>query len=262
MNSAFSGSYVPGDSPLHRMNAFAKLLEFFILIAAVVLTDSLWGYALLAIFSLAVIRLSGVNLNALLRPIARLWLFFLVIFIMNTLFFEGAHVIFSRWIFHVSTEGMMQGANIVLRVIFLMALSNVFTATTAPIEIMGALETMLLPLRLFRIPTGDIAMILSVAMQFIPALAREADMIKKAQIARGAKFESTRLRDRAKSITPLVVPVFLAAFRRADELSLAMEARGYRGAKKRTKRLKAPFRPADLAAFAASLLLFAAQYQF
>ena len=122
----------------------------------------------------------------------------------------------------------MQGVHTVVRVVLLLIFSGLVTATTAPLAMTGAMELLFSPLSLVRIPVGQIAMILSVAVQFVPTLLEEADAIAKAQTARGAGFDSRRLRDRAGALAPLVVPVFLAAFKRADELSLAMEARGYR----------------------------------
>ena len=153
----------------------------------------------------------------------------------------------------------MQGANIVCRVILIMILGNVLTSVTSPIEMTGAMETLLCPLALFGIPVGDVAMILGVALQFIPVFMEETELIQKAQTARGARFESRRLKDRAASVMPLVVPVFLSAFRRADELSVAMEARGYRRSRGRTKRLKVSFRLQDLAALAVSCIICGAQ---
>ena len=254
-----TGFYFPGNSPVHQRNAAVKLLCLLILLAAVVTAHSLLGYCLIAGFILGTVWLSGVGIQNAVRSIARLWLFFLMIFGMNALFFEGGQVLWSWWIFRLSTGGMIQGANVILRVIFLMALCNVLTSTTSPIEITGAIESLLLPFKWIGLPTGDLAMILGVAIQFIPTFLEETDLIKKAQIARGAQLESRRLRDRAASLMPLVVPIFLSAFRRADELSVAMEARGYRRAKGRTKRLKPPLRWEDAAALAVSFGVCAVQ---
>ena len=123
----------------------------------------------------------------------------------------------------------MQGAHVLLRVLLLLLLGNLLTATTSPLAMTDAFQVLLSPLGLLKIPVGQIAMILSVAIQFIPTLFEEADAIRKAQTARGARFDSPKLRHKAAAVLPLAVPIFLAAFKRADELSLAMEARGYRG---------------------------------
>lgn len=153
---------------------------------------------------------------------------FLLVLLMNLCFFSPDDAWFSLWIFTPSPAGLAQGLNVVLRVLFILVFSNILTLTTAPLELTGAIELLLSPLRLLRIPVGQVAMILSVAIQFIPTLFEETDMIRKAQTARGAKFDSRRLLDKAGAVAPLAVPIFLSAFKRADELSLAMEARGYR----------------------------------
>lgn len=242
------GMYIPGSSLLHRMHGAGKLVCFCLLLAAVILTDSLWGYLLMIGCTAVIIKLGGLPMKEAVRPVTGLKLFLLLIFVMNAVFFEGEQVLWSWWILHISADGMIQGANVVLRVMLLMVLANILTLVTAPIELTGAMEILLRPLGLLGIPVGEVAMILSVAMQFIPVLTEEAAMIQKAQTARGARFESRHLHDRAASILPLAVPIFLAAFRRADELSIAMEARGYCRTKGRTSRVQVPFGYKDTAA--------------
>ncbi len=259
MSDMPTGSYIPGNSMLHRMNPAAKLFCFLVLLAAVVMTDSVWGYGLM-IGSVAVITvISGLGLGDVLRPVTGLWLFFVLIFLMNAVFYGTEQVLWSWWIFRISVDGMIQGANVILRVILLMMLGSVLTSVTSPIELTGAIEILLQPLRLFRVPVADVAMILSVALQFIPTFMEETEMIQKAQVARGARFESRRLRDKAASVMPLVVPVFLSAFRRADELSVAMEARGYGRAGGRKRRRMIPFGGRDIAALAVSWMICMAQ---
>ena len=163
--------------------------------------------------------------------------FFLLIFAMNALFFATDDAIWHWWILTLSVPGIVQGAQVTVRLALILVMSNVLTCTTPPLEITGAIQTLLSPLRL---PVEDIAMILSVAVQFIPTLLEETDTIRKAQIARGARFESRRLHERAQAMLPLIVPIFLSAFKRADELAMAMEARGYRGARGRTRKKSVP----------------------
>ena len=145
------------------------------------------------------------------------------------------------------------------RLALILVLSNVLTCTTPPLEITGAIQTLLSPLRLVRLPVEDIAMILSVAVQFIPTLLEETDTIRKAQIARGARFESRRLHERAQAMLPLIVPIFLSAFKRADELAMAMEARGYRGARGRTRKKSVPLPLSGWGALALCALVCAAE---
>lgn len=249
MSQLPAGQYIHGTTALHKLDAFAKLLCFLLLLAAVILTDSLPGFLLMILFSVGLLRFSRIGFRSGTAAIRRLWLFFVVIFLMNTLFFETEDPLLSAGIFHVSIGGMVQGATVVLRVILVMVCATVLTSVTPPMKLTTAIETLLTPLRWLHIPVGEVAMILGVALQFIPTFIEEADHIKKAQSARGAMFESDRLKDRAHSVVPLVVPVFLAAFRRADELSTAMEARGYRGASHK-KRKKTSLKKQDLLALA------------
>ena len=235
-----TGLYVPAESPLHRLDARAKFFGFLILVAAVILADTLAGYAIILAVTVALAALCGMPFGTAFASVRRLWSVFVIIFIMNAFFFSTENAIWHWWIITLSKQGMLQGFSVVFRILIIIVLSNILTLTTPPMEITAAIKVMLKPLKLLHIPADDIAMIISVAIQFIPTLLEETDTIKKAQIARGARFESKKLRERAAAFLPLLVPVFLSAFKRADELAMAMEARGYRGAKNRTKKQSVP----------------------
>ncbi len=235
-----TGQYFYGDSVVHRWGARGKFYGFLCMTAATVLARTAAGYALLVLVTAGLLWLSRLPWDVTLGAVRRMTWFFVVIFLLNTLFYSSDEPIAQWWIFQLSAEGMLQGANIVARVVIILILSNLLTATTRPLELMAGIESLLRPLRLFRVPVEQVAMILSVALQFIPTLQEQADTIRKAQTARGARFESRHILDRAKSMGALVTPVFLSAFQRADELSLAMEARGYRDAKQRTKKRREP----------------------
>lgn len=226
-----TGSYREGDSVLHKMDAFCKLLCTLLFLAGVILSDSFPGYGLAVGCLLAVTLLSRLGPGASLRGVKRMWLFFCLILLMNTAFFETEQIRWGWWIFRFSADGLVQGLQVVLRVVMAMVLGNLLMSTTSPLELAGAIESLLSPLKFIGVPVRDVAMILGVAIQFIPTFSEEAEAIRKAQTARGARFESRKLSEKAKSVVPLVVPVFLAAFRRADELAMAMEARGYRRTK-------------------------------
>lgn len=246
------GHFLPGQSLIHRIDARAKIISLFVLLAAIIATATPGGYVFLICFTAAVILLAKLPLGAVWGPLRQLGVFFIIIFMMNALFFDAADPLWSWWIFHLSTGGVAQGANVVLRVALFIVLSNVLTCTTAPMDVTSALESLMRPMKILRVPVEEVAMIISVAIQFIPTLMEETDLIVKAQIARGARFESKRLWEKAASVVPLVVPIFLSAFRRADELALAMEARGYRNARHRTKRKRAPFQGGDFTALLTS----------
>lgn len=227
------------------MDARSKLLCLLILIAAVASASSFWGYALIFAFTVSTAVISKLPLKTVTAPVYRMTTFFLLIFLMNAFFYKSEAVAWTWWIFNLSEEGICQGLRVVIRIALIVVLGNILTMTTTPMDMTTALESLVKPLKLFRVPTEDIAMIISAAIQFIPVLMEESDMIRMAQTARGARFESKKLSERAASLLPLVIPIFISAFRRADELSLAMEARGYRGARNRTKRKRDPLRLRD-----------------
>lgn len=236
MNERMTGQYIPGNSALHGLDARAKLICFILLIAAVILSDSVCGYALVLCFVGVLICISGLSLWTAIGSVKRMFWFFVLIIIMNALFFTSENAFWQWWIISLSVEGLVQGFNVVFRILIILVTANIFTLVTPPLETTHAIQALLKPLRLVRMPADEIAMILSVAIQFIPTLLQEADTVKKAQIARGARFESKKLHERAAAMLPLIVPMFLSAFKKADELAMAMEARGYRGAKYRTRR--------------------------
>lgn len=210
------------------MDAFARLLCLLLMVTAIILSDTIIGYLIDILLLAAVIHGSQIGWRKACGGIRHLWLFFVLILCMNAWFFESEEVWLSWWIFRLSPEGILQGLQVIIRVMLIMVYGTIFTAMTTPLEINGAFRTLLYPLKYIGVPVQDVAMILGAAIQFIPVFTEEAAMIKKAQTARGALFESKKLRERGASFLPLIIPMFLAAFRRADELALAMEARGYR----------------------------------
>lgn len=163
--------------------------------------------------------------------------------------------LWNWWIFRFSLDGVTQGINVVLRVNLAMIIGNILVSTTSPLEIIGAIESLIYPLKYIGVPIQDVAMILGVSIQFIPIFMEETDMIRKAQTARGARFESKKICEKAQSVIPLVVPIFLSAFQRADELSVAMEARGYHRKSKKVKNRKRKISTLDLIFFIGSCVL-------
>ena len=244
MTGMLTGIYVPGRSVIHRLDARAKLIGFLALVIATLSTDSWLGYlTMLAAISVLII-LSQLKISQVFGSLGRMTGFFAIIFLMNLLFFSPEDSWFSWWIITPSYAGLLQATNVVFRVSIVMVLSNILN-----------MEALLRPLSFIGIPTGQIAMIVSVAIQFIPTLLAEADQIRKAQVARGAKFDSPKLIEKAAAIRPLVLPIFLSAFRRADELALAMEARGYQPNKKRTLRNSTNFSGLDVFAVIVCVLI-------
>ena len=259
MNKMPIGIYCPGDSLLHRLDARAKLSAFLLLATASVLTQSAWGYALLLAFSAFAAIVSHLSLQMILGGISRLWLFFLTIFLMNSFFFAGTDTFWSWGIFNLSLTGIYQGCRVILSLVAIMMAANIFLATTAPMELTEAIKALLKPGKLLRLPVNNIAMTISVAMQFIPTLSEEAALIKQAQTARGAPFESKRVWERILSFKSILIPIFVNAIRRADELSLAMEARGYGNGNEETTEKRTRLHSLDYGALLLSVLLCIAQ---
>ena len=220
MREHLTGQFTPGTSILHRLDARAKFFGFLILIAATVCTDAWLGYALLLAVTAAVVAVCGLPLRTALASVARMGWFFLLIFVMNALFFATDDAIWHWWILTLSVPGIVQGAQVTVRLALILVMSNVLT---------------------------------------FPTLLEETDTIRKAQIARGARFESRRLHERAQAMLPLIVPIFLSAFKRADELAMAMEARGYRGARGRTRKKSVPLPLSGWGALALCALVCAAE---
>lgn len=230
------GMYIPGESILHRTRPLVKILMFLILMIAVLVNESFLGYGILFLFCILLILISRIRVAVVLATSYRMSWFFVLVFVMNLCFYGPENPWISVGFFQPSYEGFVQGMHIVVRMCYLLILTNLLTITTAPIALTKGIEQLISPLAFIGVPVEQIAMMLSIAIQFIPILLEETEMIKKAQIARGARFDSPKLLDKAKSVLPLVVPIFLAAFKRADELSLAMEARGYRMDRKKNKK--------------------------
>ena len=247
MTNMLAGQYISGDSLLHKLAAGVKVVCLCMLAIAVVVTSTIHGYAIMLICLGMIVWLSRLSPGSVLAPIARMRFFFVIIFLMNALFYSTDQPLLAWGIISITQTGITQGATVVFNVVYIMALANVLTCTTTPIDLTTGLAALLEPLRFLRVPVEDVAMIIGIAVRFVPTLLEEADMIKKAQTARGAKFESKKFRERASSFLQLLIPVFLAAFRRADELSIAMEARGYRNAKNRTKKAASSLKSRDLA---------------
>jgi len=244
MNGIPSGTYLPGDSFVHKLDGRAKLVMLLAVMIAAIFADSWIGYAVIVIYIVAFTALSGLPMGTALGSVKRLKWFFVIIFLMNLCFFSPVDAWVSVWIFTPSYAGLIQGFSVVFRVMVVVVMGNIVTGATPPMQLTAALEWLISPLRFIGIPTGQIAMIISVAIQFIPTLFEETEMIRKAQTARGAMFDSHRLTQRAGAVMPLAIPIFLGAFQRADELALAMEARGYR-----TTKRAAPKRFGKLALF-------------
>ena len=218
-------TYKYDDSVLHKTDPAIKFIGLILLSILLLMLN---GYICLITSVLIIsvlLYLSHLNVTTVINPLKRFLWFFVMIFLMNALFYKGSDCIFSIWLICFSKEGISHGIEIILRTAAVMILSIIFIRTTTTVEIMKGIEKVMAPLRFFGV--RDIALIMSIALQFIPVLYADFDRIRKAQIARGADFTGKSFINRIKLILPLVIPAFVSAFRRADELSIAMEARGF-----------------------------------
>lgn len=229
------GQFVPGDSAVHRLDPRTKILAMIAYIVLVFLVQSMAAFAVPFLFVALALLLSGVPLSYVwssLKPMRWLIAF---MFLINLFFTQGERVLFSWWIVRVTAEGVRQAVFITLRLILLVAGTSLLTLTTSPIALTDGLERLLKPLARIRFPAHELAMMMTIALRFIPTLLEETDRIRKAQMARGADFESGGLIARARAMVPILVPLFVSAFRRADELAMAMESRCYHGGEGRTR---------------------------
>lgn len=228
------GQYFPGNSSLHRMDPRSKICATLVFITSIFLADSLWSYVVLAGFSVIAVFLSGVPARFVLRSLRPLWMIIVLTLIIHMATAPGT-VVFSAGPFKVTEEGMRQGGLMVARLVLLIVVSSLLTFTTSPIALTDGIERLLNPFRRLGVPAHELAMMMTIALRFIPTLLEETDRIIKAQMARGADFRSGNFLRRAKNLIPLLVPLFISAFRRADELATAMEARCYRGGENRSR---------------------------
>lgn len=228
------GQYYQTDSVIHRLDPRVKLVTTLCYIISLFIVDNWIGYVIAGIFLLMVIKLSKVPFKFMVRGMKSI-VFLLLFAAVFNLFLTPGESVLEFWKLSITKEGIRLASLMAVRLVFLIMGSSVMTLTTTPNNLTDALEKLLGPLRVLKVPVHEIAMMMSIALRFIPILLEETDKIMKAQIARGADFESGNLIKKVKSMVPLLVPLFISAFRRANDLAMAMEARCYRGGEHRTK---------------------------
>ena len=228
------GQYYQTDSVIHRLDPRVKLVATLAFIVSLFIVNSFWGYLIAAVFLVMMIRLSHVPFKFMVRGMKAI-VFLLVVAGVFNLFLTPGEVVVAFWKLKITKEGIKMALLMAARLCFLIIGSSIMTLTTTPNQLTDALEKLLGPLKKIHVPVHEIAMMMSIALRFIPILLEETDKIMKAQIARGADFESGNLITKAKNLVPLLVPLFISAFRRANDLAMAMEARCYRGGEGRTK---------------------------
>lgn len=251
------GQYFPGDTPVHRLDPRTKLILVVVYIVALFVAEWFVSYALLAGALAAVIALSRIRLKIVLKNLKPLLFIILLTAVLNLFYGQGEPLV-QVWIFKITRDGVENAVLMVLRISLLVAGTFMLTYTTSPIALTDGLEGLLSPLKKLHAPVHELSMMMSIALRFIPTLLEETDKIMSAQKARGADFESGNLLRRAKALVPILVPLFISAFRRADELATAMECRCYHGGDGRTKLAELRLCGRDYAAFFSGAALLAA----
>ena len=250
------GQYYPADSVLHRLDPRTKFIGAFIYLVSLFVADSFWGYVIATCFLAGLIILSKVPVKFMLKGLKPLFIILLITVAFN-LFLVPGEVIWSFGFLKLTREGIAQAIKIGIRLIYLVIGSSIMTLTTTPNQLTDGLERILHPLNKIHVPVHEISMMMSIALRFIPILLEETDKIMKAQIARGADFESGNLIQKAKGLIPLLVPLFISAFRRADDLAMAMEARCYHGGDDRTQMKPLVYKSRDYVAYGIAVVYLA-----
>ena len=242
------GQYYPADSVIHRLDPRTKFIGTLVFIVSVFLFRSFPGYAAATCFLGAVIFLSKIPPKYIFKGLKAIIMLLLITVVFN-LFLTPGEVIWSAGIFHITKEGLFLSLRMGIRLIYLVVGSSIVTLSTTPNQLTNAMEALLRPLNKIHVPVHEISMMMSIALRFIPILMEETDKIMKAQIARGADFESGGIVQRVRNMIPLLVPLFISAFRRANDLAMAMEARCYHGGEHRTQMKPLRYQKRDYIAF-------------
>ncbi|MBQ1946839.1 MAG: energy-coupling factor transporter transmembrane protein EcfT [Clostridia bacterium] len=229
------GQYYPVDSFVHRLDPRIKIILTFAFIVGVFMGQTLFAYIPVIAFIYLAAKVAHLPVKMLVKGLKPLRFILVFTFVLNLFFSGGDTVLLKIWFIVISKEGLMMAIRFSARLVFLVTGASLLTLTTSPVVLTDGLERLLSPLRKIGFPAHELAMMMTIALRFIPTLLEEADKIMKAQMARGADFESGNIVDRAKAMIPLLVPLFVSAFRRAGDLAMAMEARCYHGGEGRTR---------------------------
>ena len=249
------GQYFPGKSVIHRLDPRTKLVMLVVYIVALFLAESWVSYGLMFLFLVTVIWMSTIPLKSILRGMKPLVMILIFTGVLNLFFTQEGEVIFQFWILTMTTGGLARAVMMMSRILMLITGTFLLTYTTSPIALTDGLESLMKPLKKVGVPVHELSMMMCIALRFIPTLIEETDKIMCAQKARGADFETGSLMDRAKALIPILVPLFISAFRRADELATAMECRCYQGGEGRTKMKLLRYHREDFLAYGVGAVL-------
>ena len=252
------GQYYPAKSVVHRLDPRVKLVGTMLYLISLFLFKSISGYLVATLFLVGIIKASKVPFRFIVKGLKPVIMLLMITVLFNLFLTREGDVLFHAWIITITEGGLRTAVYMAIRLIYLIIGSSLMTFTTTPNELTDGIEELLRPLNKIHVPVHEIAMIMSIALRFIPILLEETDKIMKAQIARGADFEHGNLVQKAKNLVPLLVPLFISAFRRANDLAMAMEARCYRGGAGRTKMKPLVYARRDYYAYAVVALFLAA----
>ena len=249
------GQYFPGNSIIHRLDPRTKLIMLVVYIVALFMASSWISYAVMFAFLAAVIKISTIPLKSIVKGMKPLVMILIFTGVLNLFFTQEGELLVDVWVIKIYSGGLSRALLMMARILMLITCTFLLTYTTSPIALTDGLEALLNPLKKIKVPVHELSMMMCIALRFIPTLIEETDKIMCAQKARGADFETGSLIDRAKTLIPILVPLFISAFRRADELATAMECRCYQGGEGRTKMKLLRYHREDFISFGIGILL-------
>lgn len=255
MDSMIIGQYIPGNSLIHRLDPRTKLIIIFFYVIVVFFANNAASYGLLSAFVLISLINTRIPIRYILKGLTPIWFLILFTFILHLFVTKEGEVIYEIFTLKIYSGGVQQGLMISLRFGLLIFMTSLLTLTTTPIEITDAIEELLRPLNKIKFPVHELALMMSISLRFIPTLMQETDKISKAQASRGVDFRTGPIKERIKAIVPLLVPLFISAFKRAEELAMAMESRGYQGGEGRSKLRELKFYTKDYLIFVLFVVL-------
>jgi energy-coupling factor transport system permease protein len=251
------GQFVAGNSVIHKLDPRTKIAMMILYIAMTFLVKRIYFMAIPFAYLVLELILSGISLRYIVNSLKPIRILLIFMFILNLFFTSGENVWLDLGFWKLTGEAVLQSCFISIRIILLVAGASMLTLTTSPIALTDGIEKLLAPLKIFRFPAHELAMMMTIALRFVPTLMDESDKIRNAQMSRGADFESGNIFKRVKSMIPILIPLFVSSFRKADELAIAMESRCYHGGEGRTRMKQLKFRKEDLFAILITLLFMA-----
>ncbi|WP_028044749.1 energy-coupling factor transporter transmembrane component T family protein [Candidatus Stoquefichus massiliensis] len=255
MNNMMFGKYLPLDSFVHKLDPRLKIGSLLLLLIAVFFDAGFIGYALLGIFVIIMAIFSKIKVSQIVKAIKPMLFMMAFLMIFNLLFIQKGNLVFSFWIIKIYDQALLQTAYIFIRLVLIIIMTTILTATTKPLDLTLGIEHLLSPFKKIGFPTHEVAMMISIALRFIPTLLEETQRIMKAQASRGVEFSEGSLKEKIMSIVSLIIPLFISAFQRAEDLANAMESRNYNPEAKRTRYKQLHWRLADTLSFICVLIM-------